>query len=213
MELNVFPTPLVNGGGGMAEYSGQPGGEFKISDNPGFQIHKCAVTNYGHKTMLSVTIALYLVFQEAIKDKDHPNSVRSGPITAQRPWLISIPKIDPGTSNPFVFYIWNVTDTWASVSFPRRECGSRSTSVIPSDLNFVFRLQMRSLFHFLQSQMIQMSLTPRNSCAEDIGVHPVVIAELKFRDVERHIFGADILWTVPTTPRLKMLQKPSIVFV
>ena len=48
---------------------------------------------------------------------------------------------------------------------------------------------------------------------EHIGIDAVVVAELKFRDVERHIFGADILWNVPTTPRLKIDQKPSIVFV
>jgi hypothetical protein len=116
--LNVFPTPLENRGGGMAEYSGQPGDDLKISDNPGFQIHKCTITNYGQKPMLSIAIGLYLVFQEAIKDKDSPNSVRNGRITAERPWLINIPKIDPGANNSFIFYIWNMTDAWASVSFP-----------------------------------------------------------------------------------------------
>jgi hypothetical protein len=47
-------------------------------------------------------------------------------------------------------------------------------------------------------------------CAEDIGVGAVVIAKLKLRNIERHVFAAD-LWNVPTTPRLKIDQKPSIV--
>ncbi len=32
-----------------------------------------------------------------------------------------------------------------------------------------------------------------NGCAEDVGVAAVVISELKLRDVQRHIFGADLV--------------------
>jgi len=134
--LNLFPTPLANRGGGIAEYSGRPGEDFKISNAPSFQVQKCTVTNYNKKPMLSTAIGLYLVFQEAVRDKDNPNSIRSGAITAQRPWLISIPKIDPGTSDPFVLYIWNMTDTWASVSFP----DSAESEYIGDPERFKFRL-------------------------------------------------------------------------
>lgn len=81
-----------------------------------------------------MAIGLYLVFQESIKEQN--NATRSGAITAQRPWLIYIPKIDPGTHNPFVFYIWNVTDTWASVSFP----DGAEAEYIGSSERFKFRL-------------------------------------------------------------------------
>ncbi len=42
---------------------------------------------------------------------------------------------------------------------------------------------------------IAVSLAPRNRGAENIGVETVVISELKFRDVQRHIFGADLVET------------------
>src|SRR3984893_8241014 len=35
-------------------------------------------------------------------------------------------------------------------------------------------------------------LTSSDCCTEDVGIIPVVIAELKFRDVERHVFGAHL---------------------
>ena len=42
-------------------------------------------------------------------------------------------------------------------------------------------------------------------------LHSIVIPKLKLGDVQRQIFLDDI-WNVPIMPRLKMLQKPSIVF-
>ena len=48
--------------------------------------------------------------------------------------------------------------------------------------------------------------------AEDIRIGAVVISELKLRNVQP-IYLALTLWNVPTTPRLKIDQKPSIVFV
>ncbi len=48
--------------------------------------------------------------------------------------------------------------------------------------------------------------------SEHIWIEAVVIPELKLGNVQRHIFGA-ILWNVPTTPRLKIDHKPSIVLV
>src|SRR5271156_4690652 len=38
-----------------------------------------------------------------------------------------------------------------------------------------------------------MVLAPAYSCAENIGVELIVVAELKFRDVERRIFGAHLV--------------------
>jgi hypothetical protein len=41
---------------------------------------------------------------------------------------------------------------------------------------------------------------------EDVGVLPIVVAELKFRDVERHIFGADFV-EASNDPALKERPK------
>jgi hypothetical protein len=44
---------------------------------------------------------------------------------------------------------------------------------------------------------------------ENVIVETIVVAELKFRDVQRHILSADLM-ELPTMPRLKIDQKPSI---
>lgn len=134
--LNLFPTPLANRGGGMGEYSGIPGSDFNISNNPLTTGYKCSVTNYGPRPMLAIRIGLNLVFQKAVRDKDNPNAVRNGEITAQRPWRIDVPKIDPGANNPFIFYIWNITDAWVNVSFP----DSVEAEYIGDPERFKFRL-------------------------------------------------------------------------
>jgi hypothetical protein len=56
------------------------------------------------------------------------------------------------------------------------------------------------------------SLTASDSRPEYVGVLPIVITELKFRNVERHVFGADFM-EASDDPALKMDQKPSILFV
>jgi hypothetical protein len=57
-----------------------------------------------------------------------------------------------------------------------------------------------------------MRSTSCNRCSEDVGIEPIVVAELKLREVERHIFGRHFV-DVPTTPRLKIDQKPSMAVV
>jgi hypothetical protein len=79
-------------------------------------------------------------------------------------------------------------------------------------------------------------LASRDSNIKNVWVHSMIIPELKLRDVERQIFAAYLVIAahdaafenrpetlnrvgvngtdnVPTTPRLKIDQKPSIVFV
>jgi hypothetical protein len=55
-------------------------------------------------------------------------------------------------------------------------------------------------------------LASPNRRAEDICIHSVIISELKLRDVERHIFGADFVERADHA-RLKIDREPSIVFV
>ena len=49
-----------------------------------------------------------------------------------------------------------------------------------------------------------------NRRSENVRVLAIIIAELELGNVQRHIFAADFV-EVPTTPRLKIDQKPSIV--
>ena len=37
-------------------------------------------------------------------------------------------------------------------------------------------------------------LAPVYGSAENVGIEPIIVAELKLRDVERHIFGRHWLW-------------------
>ena len=48
--------------------------------------------------------------------------------------------------------------------------------------------------------------------AKDIGVFAVVISQLEFSDIERQIFLVHFM-ELPTMPRLKVDQKPSMIFV
>jgi hypothetical protein len=54
------------------------------------------------------------------------------------------------------------------------------------------------------------SLAPLDRRSEDVRVLPV-ITELKLGNINGGIYFRLILWNVPTTPRLKIDQKPSII--
>jgi hypothetical protein len=102
--LNLFPAPLANGGGGIAEYSGQPGSDFTLLPVIRW-VYRCAITNYGTRTLVNIVLGPHLMFQSAIRQPDNPNARQSGPITAQRPWRIDINKIDPGAAKRAVALI------------------------------------------------------------------------------------------------------------
>jgi hypothetical protein len=51
-----------------------------------------------------------------------------------------------------------------------------------------------------------------NRRSENARVTPMIVAELKLRDIRRHILGVDLVERAEI-PRLKMLQEPSIVLV
>jgi hypothetical protein len=118
--LELFELPQSNGGGGLAEVSGKPGGDFAGKNAEGFprKVKQYRITNYSPKTVFNVQIALHLVFKEAIRRKDQPNAMDSGNVVVDRDWVITIPKIDPGDDKAFVFYAMNNGKCFASVSFP-----------------------------------------------------------------------------------------------
>ena len=55
-------------------------------------------------------------------------------------------------------------------------------------------------------------LTAADCCSKNIFVGAVVIPELKFRDVKRQIFGADLV-EAANDAAFEIDQKPSIVLV
>jgi hypothetical protein len=133
--LNLNAFPIEGGGGGIAEYSGAPNSEMKLGQEI-LTAQRCTVTNHGSKPLVNVTLGLYLVFQEQIKDKDIPNASRSGDVVLARPWRIDVRKIDPFPAGQFEFYIWNMTTHFAQVSF----LGSATAEYIGSSERFKFNV-------------------------------------------------------------------------
>jgi hypothetical protein len=124
--LNLFPTPIENGGGGLVEYFSfdeKKGERIWPKSKDGFPLSafKCQLTNYDAATLFGVKINMQLQFLETVRDG---NNVHSGKATLAREWPIFITKIDPGASNAFVFYTFNMTDRFVGVTFP--ESGSAS---------------------------------------------------------------------------------------
>jgi hypothetical protein len=119
--LHVFPIQIANGGGGFVEYGGfKPGQEMTWSGMP-MQAYECKITNYGAVAIFNAEIMFKWIFQEAVANK---NQVQSGKVTLERDWPCLIPKIDPGVANPFVFYIYNVSDQFVDVILPASISGT-----------------------------------------------------------------------------------------
>jgi hypothetical protein len=110
--VNLWPSTA--GGGGFGEYSMVEGVEFNL---PGHSmgIQRCAVTNYEPKPLTHVKIDFEVAFREAIKEGI---GLRGGDITMSGKWPIHIGKIDMGTAASFVFYMFNVSEDFATVGFP-----------------------------------------------------------------------------------------------
>jgi hypothetical protein len=87
--LNLFPTPVENGGGGLAYLSNSGGKEWqwRIDDNtfPG-DVTKCEITNYGSVPIFDFKMLLDLTFIEAVdvpeqkmqRNKEQSNSGEIG---------------------------------------------------------------------------------------------------------------------------------------
>ena len=67
--------------------------------------YRCEVTDYFPKAFLNVQMSLHMVFREAVVDSQ--NRLDRGRVTTDRQWSISIPKLDPGPTGSFAFYVMN----------------------------------------------------------------------------------------------------------
>jgi hypothetical protein len=124
--LQVFPTPIENGGGGLAtQYSrsGQPWKWPVIDPMEAVFIsaYRCDVTNYGSDPVIDLQMTLNLTFYAAVPVAGQSENTRGhGPIKLQRPWPISIQKIDSGRENAFKFYIISMqSDEIVHVMMPK----------------------------------------------------------------------------------------------
>jgi hypothetical protein len=145
-ELQVWPIPQENGGGGLSEVSGNPG-QAMTWPTP-LPTLECQITNYSARTLFNVQAALRLSFRQAVKDKDYPNQSRGGDVILSREWPFTIAKIDSGPEHAFVFYVMNFKDdVFVYVSFADAATGqlegsaeAKALSVIqqePRPMNFL----------------------------------------------------------------------------
>jgi hypothetical protein len=109
------------------------------------QAYECKTTNYGAVAIFNAEIVFKWIFQEAVADK---NQLRSGKVTLERNWPCLIPKIDSGMANPFVFYIYNVSNQFVDVILPA------SISGTPAGKSVAIR------FSLTQSRALPMNLPP-----------------------------------------------------
>jgi hypothetical protein len=117
--LGLFPIPAENGGDGKSEISVSPGIDYTFGyGSPFSDVYRCQVTNYGSDPEVEIDLGLSLVFQEVVIQPT--GGLQSGKVTLVRIWHMPIAKIDPGLSNPFVFYIFNESYLFAQVSIPEQ---------------------------------------------------------------------------------------------
>lgn len=118
--LQTFPIPAESGDGGLGRVFSEPGSKHTWGTDDGpWTGYKCQITNYGASTIFNVQTIVGLTFMENMKDKDNPNTSRSGQVTLSRGWLVPVNKIDPGPDRSFVFYIYNSSNHFVDISLPK----------------------------------------------------------------------------------------------
>jgi hypothetical protein len=75
------------------------------------------------------------LFQQEVKRSD--GGAQSGETYLARDWPISITKIDPGSANPFVFYIVNMNQYFVTVSPPDIATGKQLGDTTPKTITII----------------------------------------------------------------------------
>jgi hypothetical protein len=123
--LQLFPTPLENGGADLPTFFNFSGKEWQwpgsaTATPPLLEGYRCEITNYDAVPIFDFLMQLDLTFFEAVDVPDQPNTKRQGPVKLRRDWQIDVPKIDVGSTNAFVFYIFNFQpDQFVNVLMPK----------------------------------------------------------------------------------------------
>jgi hypothetical protein len=125
-EAQVFTLPLFYSPGasgeqiGLSSRHGQPGTTWEwFPDLEIIQVHRCEITNYWKAPIFNVTMILKVDFLGVVANAANPGNISSGPLAYSREWPVLISKIDPGKNNDFVFYAYNYSKYFASVTLPQ----------------------------------------------------------------------------------------------
>jgi hypothetical protein len=112
----MYHVQVQDGGGVLTPVGGSPGSAVYVGANYLMRLHQCRVVNYGVSALTRVRLPLRAVYAEAISRG--PGMSQSGAVIREHFLNIQIPKIDPGASNPFVFYLVNFSRSYVQIYAP-----------------------------------------------------------------------------------------------
>jgi hypothetical protein len=112
---NGMPTPQLPLPGGMALMGGTPGA--KVTGDIVRSSNKCSLYNYGGKPIINVKMSFFMIYKEAVRNNS--GGFTSGKTIVEGDWQIIIPKIDPGSGNQFVFYLFHIGAQFIEVIMPK----------------------------------------------------------------------------------------------
>jgi hypothetical protein len=115
--LQLSPTPVEKGGGGLHEYTGIPGTQLGSpfeSGEPVFS-YQCLIANHSGAPIRDAKLSLRVEFCAVIK-VDDKGSIASGDMTLDRLWPIFIREIGADPENAFMFYVYNMSDEFVQIS-------------------------------------------------------------------------------------------------
>jgi hypothetical protein len=106
--LVTSDLPAEMGGGGLTDYFGKPGSEWKFtSDGLPAWAYRCELTNYSEDVLFNLAIPVRLTFRTPMPVPNQEKARRQGDITLDRDWRFTVPKVDPSPASPYEFYVWN----------------------------------------------------------------------------------------------------------
>lgn len=116
-EVDLFynpKNPQTQNGGNMGRRFGTPGGDLRDVNKAREEAIRCEITNYSGATLVAFRTAMSVTFLEIVPDGE---SFHSGKILITLPVEIDVPKIDPGPSDKFTFFVQNYSPFWAKPEF------------------------------------------------------------------------------------------------
>jgi hypothetical protein len=111
--IDGFPGNLSVG---LSKFFSDPGAKASWpKSHGGFESEgwKCTVINHGEVPLFRVKLPVEMGFQ-AVK-KASSTSLESGDVISKISGVISIPRLNPGEQNAFVFYFYNPAPAWANL--------------------------------------------------------------------------------------------------
>jgi len=67
---------------------------------------RCEIVNYYNRALFNLDINFDIRFFRTVPVPDNANAVSHGPLTTSRHWKVTLPRLDNGPQNNFVFYFW-----------------------------------------------------------------------------------------------------------